>query len=119
MLTEQRLWLPPAANVDEGYARQVLKANDGQWVRLNAVTHRIAWPQDIAAGMKLDDPRFYESRELITIDSQGKAVRSPEPTPLAGPVSPMAPEAPAQTLHEQVPLVPQAAPAMETRGETP
>jgi hypothetical protein len=76
MLTEQRTWLPLVA--DEGYAKHLLKANNAKWVRLEAVTHFLARPDEIVAGLELSDPDKFEYREFITVTADGEVIRPPQ-----------------------------------------
>jgi hypothetical protein len=73
MLSEQRRWLPE--QIDVAYARHLLDVHQAQWVRTELVTHYLARPDEILAGMRLDDPRTYQSRPLVTITADGKVTR--------------------------------------------
>ena len=75
MMLAERLVVPPdmpfadvlIKSYANSYARHLLYQHQASRVRLLYRTHNLPMPQDVARGMKLDDPRLYQERPLITL----------------------------------------------------
>jgi hypothetical protein len=71
MMLSERLEGPPESPWIQAYARSysehLRQRHGARKVTLYLVTHALAYPDQVTAGMKLDDPSLYQERQVIVV----------------------------------------------------